>query len=39
MKSLENEPFLNPNSKTKLYGIDGAMDSFALVSFIADFRR
>lgn len=35
-EELENEAFLNPNSKTKLYGIDGAMDSLALVSFIAD---
>ena len=35
-EDLENESFLNPNSKTKLYGGDGAMDSLALVSFIAD---
>ena len=35
-EELENEAFLNPNSKTKLYGGDGAMDSLALVSFIAD---
>lgn len=35
-EELENEAFLNPNSKTKLYGVNGAMDSLALVSFIAD---
>ncbi|MDX4040359.1 hypothetical protein [Aliarcobacter skirrowii] len=35
-EELENEAFLNPNSKTKLYGRNGAMDSLALVSFIAD---
>ena len=35
-EELENDAFLNPNSKTKLYGGDGAMDSLALVSFIAD---
>lgn len=35
-EELENEAFLNPNSKTKLYGGYGAMDSLALVSFIAD---
>ena len=38
-EELENEAFLNPNSKTKLYGIDGAMDSLALVSFIADLEE
>ena len=35
-EELENEAFLNPNSKTKLYGGNGSMDSLALVSFIAD---
>ncbi|MDX9814020.1 MAG: hypothetical protein RBS91_05100 [Sulfurimonadaceae bacterium] len=35
-EELENETFLNPNLKTKLYGGSGAMDSLALVSFIAD---
>lgn len=35
-EELENETFENPNSKTKLYGTNGAMDSLALVSFIAD---
>ena len=35
-EELENDAFLNPNSKTQLYGGNGAMDSLALVSFIAD---
>ena len=35
-EELENDAFLNPNFKTKLYGANGAMDSWALVSFIAD---
>lgn len=35
-EELENETFENPNSKTKLYGVNGAMDSLALVSFMAD---
>ncbi|QKF60194.1 hypothetical protein ACN2EN_11250 [Aliarcobacter lanthieri] len=35
-EELENETFLNPNLKTKLYGGIGALDSLALVSFIAD---
>ena len=35
-EELENDSFINPNSKTKLYGANGAMDSLALVSFIAD---
>lgn len=35
-EELENESFENPNSKTKLYGSSGALDSLALVSFIAD---
>ena len=35
-EELENDYFINPNSKTKLYGGNGAMDSLALVSFIAD---
>ena len=35
-EELENDSFINPNSKTKLYGGNGAMDSLALVSFIAD---
>ncbi|WP_026804227.1 hypothetical protein [Aliarcobacter lanthieri] len=35
-EELENETFLNPNLKTKLYGGSGALDSLALVSFIAD---
>ena len=35
-EELESDAFLNPNSKTQLYGGNGAMDSLALVSFIAD---
>ena len=35
-EELENDSFINPNFKTKLYGANGAMDSLALVSFIAD---
>ena len=35
-EDLKNDSFINPNSKTKLYGGNGAMDSLALVSFIAD---
>ena len=38
-EELENEAFLNPNSKTKLYGGSGALDSLALVSFIADLEE
>ena len=38
-EELENEAFLNPNSKTKLYGGNGAMDSLALVSFITDLEE
>ena len=29
-EELENDSFINPNLKTKLYGIDGAMDSCGL---------
>lgn len=35
-EELENDSFVNPNPKTKLYGANGAMDSLALVSFITD---
>ncbi|WP_418184841.1 hypothetical protein ACNSOS_07760 [Aliarcobacter vitoriensis] len=35
-EELENELFINPTSKTKLYGGTGALDSLALVSFITD---
>ena len=35
-EELENSSLENPDSKTKLYGANGAMDSLALVSFIAD---
>lgn len=33
---LENEELKNPNANTKIYGIDGNLDSLALVSLIAD---
>ena len=32
-EELENETFLNPNSKTKLYGGNGAMDSPEFLNF------
>ena len=35
-EELENSSLENPDSKTKLYGANGAMDSLALVSFITD---
>lgn len=38
-EELENEAFEKPNSKTKLYGANGAMDSLALVSFITDLEE
>ncbi len=38
-EELENEAFVSPNSKTKLYGGSGAMDSLALVSFVADIEE
>ena len=33
---LESEDLRNPNKDTKIYGIDGNLDSLALVSLIAD---
>lgn len=33
---LESEELRNPNKDTKIYGIDGNLDSLALVSLIAD---
>lgn len=33
---LENEELKNPNENTKIYGIDGNLDSLALVSLITD---
>lgn len=38
-EEIENEAFLNPTSKTKLYGSQGALDSLALVSFITDLEE
>lgn len=38
-EELENEAFDNPDTKTKLYGGSGAMDSLALVSFITDLEE
>jgi len=35
-EELEHENLKNPNSKTKLYGTNAALDSLALVSFITD---
>ncbi|EES88876.1 hypothetical protein [Helicobacter canadensis] len=33
---LENDNLKNPSLETKIYGIEGNLDSLALVSFIAD---
>lgn len=33
---LENSELENPNVQTKIYGIEGNLDSLALVSFITD---
>lgn len=38
-EELEQESLNNPTSKTKLYGANGALDSLALVSFIADLEE
>lgn len=38
-QELENEFLQNPNSKTKLYGANGGLDSLALVSFITDLEE
>ena len=38
-EELENEVLTNPTSKTKLYGINGGLDSLALVSFITDLEE
>lgn len=35
-EELENESLENPTSKTKLYGVNTALDSLSLVSFITD---
>ena len=36
---LENENLKNPTLETKIYGIEGNLDSLALVSFIADLEE
>ena len=36
---LENDELKNPTKDTKIYGIDGNLDSLALVSFIADLEE
>lgn len=38
-EELENESLKNPDSKTKLYGTNGGLDSLALVSFITDLEE
>lgn len=38
-EELENENLKNPTPETKIYGIDGNLDSLALVSFIADLEE
>ncbi|EAI5466198.1 hypothetical protein BXA06_01165 [Campylobacter lari] len=36
---LENDDFKNPNLKTKIYGINGNLDSLALVSLVSDLEE
>ncbi|HEC2411457.1 TPA: hypothetical protein R2A53_001692 [Campylobacter jejuni] len=36
---LENEELKNPTQNTKIYGIEGLLDSLALVSLIADLEE
>jgi acyl carrier protein len=38
-EELENPSLQNPTSKTKLYGLNGGLDSLALVSFITDLEE
>jgi len=38
-EELENEALDNPVSETKLYGIDGVLDSLALVTLITDLEE
>ena len=38
-EELENDSLQNPDSKTKLYGASGGLDSLALVSFITDLEE
>ena len=38
-EELDNSSLENPDSKTKLYGVNGGLDSLALVSFITDLEE
>ena len=38
-EELDNSSLENPDSKTKLYGANGGLDSLALVSFITDLEE
>lgn len=38
-EELENKELNNPTKETKLYGVNGALDSLALVSFITDLEE
>jgi acyl carrier protein len=38
-EELENSSLENPDFKTKLYGVNGGLDSLALVSFITDLEE
>ena len=38
-EEIESESLKNPTNKTKLYGGDGALDSLALVTLIADLEE
>ena len=38
-EELENEKLSNPTIDTKLYGIDGVLDSLALVTLITDLEE
>lgn len=38
-EELENKNLTHPNDTTKIYGIDGNLDSLALVSFITDLEE
>jgi len=38
-EELENEDLDSPTKETKLYGVDGALDSLALVTLITDLEE
>ncbi|AEA34595.1 hypothetical protein [Hippea maritima] len=38
-EELEIEALINPNENTKLYGINGVLDSLALVTLITDLEE